>query len=147
MEDNRPLRHHHHACDCSRCILRDIRHYVRLILYHLNPIRSVEITIMPKTIAVGATANAVIAAFDQLGKPFPLTPTDVIALAASVPTDVSFGTPSVNPDGTATIVVTGVAPDAGDSITATVSGVTSSADVLTVTAPVPVLTTMTLTLE
>jgi hypothetical protein len=106
-----------------------------------------EIKLMPKTIVVGGTSNAVLAGFDQFGKPFPLTSADTITPVSSTPADETFGAPTFNADGTATIVVTGLVATAGDSISASVGGVASSSDTLTITAPAPVLTTATLTLQ
>ena len=110
-----------------------------------------RITLMPKSIVVGGTASAVIAGFDQFGKPFPISSSDSVTLQASTAADVTFGSPSFNADGTVTVSMTGVNPDDSDSITAVVADptgtVTSSADVLTITAPAPVLTTATLTLQ
>ena len=102
---------------------------------------------MPKTIEVGQTATAVISGFDQFGKPFPLSSSDSISVTASVGADVTFDAPVFNADGTVSVVITGVNPDAGDSISATVDTITTNADVLTINAPAAVLTSATLTLQ
>jgi hypothetical protein len=147
-EDNRPLRHHAHDCDCARCLLRHIARDTHRILRTLNPIHHLEITIMPKTIAVGATATVFLTAVGTDGKPWVFSPADVIALSAAVPGDVSFAPPVIAADGSSvTVVVTGVAADAGDAITATVDGVTSNPDMLTVGAPASKIASVTLALQ
>src|ERR1700733_343340 len=124
--------HPSEECECSECLLRHIMRVETKILKHLRhgSISQLEINIMPKTIAVGATANAVLAATGSDGNPYILSAADTISLAAAVPADVSFqsGPPTFNADGTATVVVTGVNADPGDAITATVDGVVSSSD-------------------
>ena len=147
MEDNRPLKFHHHQCDCTRCLLLRLVHIAYRILRSMNPINNLEITIMPKTIAVGEVAQAVLTAVDTDGKPFPLTSADTIALNASVPADVTFGTPVFNADGTASIPVTGVSADPSDVISATVDAVVSNSDTLTITPPAPKLASVTLALQ
>lgn len=102
---------------------------------------------MPKTITVGQTSTAHIVATGTDGNPFILTASDTIALTASTPADVTFGTPTFNADGSVDVVVTGVNADSGDSITAQVDTVTTNADVLTITAPVVTVATATLTLQ
>lgn len=107
-----------------------------------------KVFIMSKSVVVGSSVLAVIQGFDQNGNPFPLDASYKVAYAASAPSDVSFG--AVNPDGSD--VVTGVAADPGDSISATIQrpdGVVISADpdVLVVTAPVPVLTSTKVVLQ
>jgi hypothetical protein len=137
MEDNRPLRHHHRDCDCTRCLLHRILCLLRRISRSTNPINNLEITIMPKTIAVGATATATLTAVGTDGKPWVFSPADVIALNASVPADVSFAAPVIAADGSSvTVVLTGVNADPSNPISATVDGVVSNSDVLTVGAPV-----------
>ena len=147
MEDNRPLKHHHRDCDCTRCLLLRLVHIAYRILRSMHPINNLEITVMPKTIAVGEVANAVLTAVGSDGKPFPLTTADTITLAASVPADVSFGAPVFNADGTATVPVTGVNADPSDAISATVDAVVSNTDTLTITPPAPKLGSVTLALQ
>lgn len=129
--------------------IADELHRIRVILDKaFSPkLDSLEITIMPKSIAVGAVATAHIVATGTDGKPFMLTAADTITPAASVPSDVTFGPPVFNADGSADIPVTGVNADAGDSITATVDGVESSADVLTIEPAAVKVASVTLTLQ
>jgi hypothetical protein len=123
-------------------------HRIRVILqtqFANHHIAYVRIKIMPKSIVVGATATAHVTATKPDGSPFLITAADTVMLTASVPADVTFGTPTFNPDGSVDIPVTGVNPDPGDAINATVDGVTSAApDTLTITAPVPTTVTVTL---
>ncbi len=108
-----------------------------------------RITIMPASIQVGKTATATIQGLDQNGQPFPLDETYTVQYSASAPADVSFGAP--NPDGS--VVITGVNPDAGDNILASITRpdgvvIQTNADTLTVTAAtVSVLTSATLSLK
>lgn len=108
-----------------------------------------RLTLMPKTVEVGQTATAVLQGLDQFGHPMSIDSSYSVSYQASNPADVSFGTP--NPDGSD--VITAVAADPGDSITAVVSGgpknvsVTSSSDVLVINAPAPVLTSVNLVLQ
>jgi hypothetical protein len=121
---------------------------IRALLKHKSILVKARIIIMPKTIAVGGTALAIIQGLDQNGKPFPLDATYPTAYTAANPSNVSFG--PVSPDGSDTI--TGVAADPGDSIGANITrpdGVVIAAtpDVLTITAPVPVLTSAAVVLQ
>lgn len=129
-------------------LLGEIVHALREIRDELKPKRlaKARIELMPKTIQVGQTSTALIQGLDQNGQPFAIQASDV-SLTAAVPADVSFGTPTANPDGSVSIVVTGVNADTGDGITATVLGVTSNSDTLTISAPAPVLTSLQLTLQ
>jgi hypothetical protein len=113
----------------------------------MNPINNLEITVMPKTIAVGEVATAKLTAVDTDGKPFLLTSADVIVLNASVPADVSFGAPTFNADGSVSVPVTGVNADPSDVISATVDAVVSNSDTLTINAPAPKLASVTLALQ
>lgn len=121
--------------------LREIRDILKLHPNH-QPDRS-EITIMPKSIVAGSTSTAHIVATLK-GNPFVLTSADAVALVAAVPGDVTFAAPVFNADGSCDIVITGINADAGDSITATVDGITSNADILTITAAGPDAVTLTL---
>lgn len=122
---------------------------ILFVLQRAPILSKVRLILMPKQVEVGGTATAILTGQDQFGQPFPIDGSYTVTYQASNPADVSFGTP--NPDGSD--VITGVAIDPGDSITAVVSGgpknvsVTSSSDVLTVVAPAPVLTTVTLALQ
>ena len=126
-------------------LIREVRG-IRVLLGKEAKLTSARVELMPKSIAVGGTANALIQGFDQFGQPFSLNGVPVTPVA-SAPADVSFGTPTVNADGSVSVVVTGVNADPGDSISASVGSVTSSADVLTITPPAPVLTSATLVLQ
>lgn len=119
-------------------------HAIRGTMVPLHHLTESRITLMPKTIAVGQTATAHITAAKPDGSPFLITAADSVSLAASAAADVSFGSPTVNADGSVDIVVTGVNPDAADAITATVDGVVSAPDTLTITAPAPGTVTVTL---
>jgi hypothetical protein len=125
-------------------IARDL-HAIRGILVPLQHLTQSKVNLMPKTIAVGGTSNAVISATKADGTPFLITAADQVSLAASVNADVTFGAPVFNSDGTATIVVTGVNPDPSDEITATVDGVVSAPDALTISSPAPAAVTVALT--
>jgi hypothetical protein len=119
-----------------------------LALLKTRPILTkASIDLMPKTIEVGQTANAVINAVDQFGNPFPLTGL-AVQYVASIPGDVTFG--PVNPDGSDTI--TGVNADAGNAISANITRadgtvITAAPDTLTITPAVPVLTSATVVLS
>ena len=121
--------------------LKDIRDILKLHPNH-QPDRS-ELTIMPKTIVAGTTATAHITA-TRAGNPFVLTSSDAVALVATTPGDVTFAAPVFNADGSCDIIISGLSADPGDSITATVDGITSNADVLTITAAGPDAVTLTL---
>ena len=137
-------------CECVECLLRRILQVETKILHYLvrsKIISRLEITIMPKTILVGASALAHLVATGTDGKPFVLSAADTIALAAATPGDVSFGPPVFNADGSADVPVTGVNADPGDAITATVDGVPSNSDTLTVAPAVANVASVTLTLQ
>ena len=102
---------------------------------------------MPKTITVGQTANAHLVGTGSDGQSFKLGSGDTFTPSATTPADVTFGAPVFNADGSVDIPVTGVAADASDSITVQVDAVTSNADVLTITAAVPTLASVNLTLQ
>jgi hypothetical protein len=109
-----------------------------------------RVTIMPKTVPVGGTANAVIQGLDQNGQPFVLDATYKVAYQSSTPADESFS--PVNADGSDTIAALAASPAAGDQISATITrpdGVVISAtpDVLTITAATPVLTSASVVLS
>lgn len=106
------------------------------------------VTIMPKQIQVGETAQAVLKGVDQNGNAFPLDATYVVTPTASAPSDVNVG--PVSPDGS--FQLTGVAADSADSIGAQITrpdGVvlTATPDILTILAPPPVLTSVTVSLQ
>src|ERR1035438_5709774 len=110
-------------------------------------LKSARVFLMPATINVGQTANAVILALDQNGQPFTLDSTYQVAYNASAPADVSFS--PVNPDGSDTVA--GVNADPGDAISATITRpdgvvINASADTLTVTAAAAVLTSASVSL-
>jgi hypothetical protein len=133
--------------------LRDIKRYTACILVVAGDIRALlrskisqaRITVMPKTIEVGKTSTATISAQDQNGAPIVIDATYTVNYSASNPASVSIGTP--NPDGSA--VITGVAADPGNSISAVITRpdggtVSASPDTLIITSPpppAPVLTT------
>jgi pyruvate kinase len=107
----------------------------------------VRLTVMPKTIQVGQTATAVLKATGTDGNPFKLTSADQVALLAGTAQDVTIGTPVFMDDGSVEILLTGVNPDASDPITATVDGVTSNADTLTIEAAAVTVASVNLTLQ
>jgi hypothetical protein len=126
-----------------------IVHQLKRLCEILTPkrIKHVRTTLMPKSITVGQTATAHIVATGSDGNPFVLSATDAISPMASAPGDITFGTPVFNADGSCDIVVTGVNVDAGDTISASVDGVTSSSDVLTITPVAVTVASATLTLQ
>jgi len=128
-----------------RDIAEELRR-IRVILHHefVPHISLTRITIMPKTVAPGQTATAHITAAKSDGSTYTITTADSVSLAAAVPGDVTFGAPTFNADGSCDIVVTAVNADPGDAITATVDGVTSQPDTLTISAPAPATVTVTL---
>ena len=128
--------------------LFEIAHVLREIRDELRPkfLSRVRLHLMPKTLTVGQTANAVISAVDQFGNPFPLTSANNISVAASTPADVTIGAVSFPGDGTAVVVVTAVSADPGDGITATVDSF-SATDTLVIEAPVPALAGVKLVLQ
>jgi hypothetical protein len=119
---------------------------IRVILQSaLGPhLQSARITIMPKTITVGQSATAHITAANSDGSVFPITATTHLAVGAAQGTDVAIGAPTFNADGSVDIPITGVAADPSDGITATVDGVASNTDILTITAAAPATVTLTL---
>ena len=101
-----------------------------------------KVIVMPKTIEVGQTAQAVLQGVDQNGNPFPLDASYRVQPTASNPADVESGTP--NPDGS--FVVTALAVDPADMIGAQVTRpdgttITFDPDTLTIEPATPVLTT------
>lgn len=128
--------------------LWEIAHTLREIRDELKPkfLSRARLHLMPKTVTVGQTANAVISGVDQFGNPFPLTSADTISIAASTPADVTFGAVTFPGDGTALVVVTAVNADPGDGITATVGSFTAT-DTLTIEAPAPALAGVKLVLQ
>jgi hypothetical protein len=119
-------------------------HAIRGTMVPLHHLTESRITLMPKSINVGQTANAVISATKADGSPFAITTADTVALVAANPANATLGAPVINADGTVTVPVTGAAPDPGDAITATVDGVASQPDTLTVTTAAPATVTVTL---
>lgn len=147
----------HHARDeWSTLALLEIAESAREIAAELRRIRVIlhkefaphltrlELTLMPKTVQVGQTATAHITATKADGTPFPITSSDTLTLAAATAADVTFGTPTFNADGSADVVVTAVNADPGDAITATLDGVASNSDTLTITAAGPATVTLAL---
>jgi hypothetical protein len=119
---------------------------IRVILQSaLGPhLQSARITIMPKTITVGQSATAHITAANSDGSVFPITATTALVVGAAQGTDVAIGSPTFNADGSVSIPITGVAADPSDGITATVDGISSNTDILTITAAAPATVTLTL---
>jgi hypothetical protein len=138
----RELRRIREALEDISKTFKQVRDILRSQQSHISVTR---ISIMPKTIQVGQSATAHITAAKADGSPFLITSADQVSLTAQVPADVSFGTPVINADGSVDIPVTGVNADAGDQIAATVDGIVSAPDTLTITAAAP--TTVTLTLQ
>jgi len=109
-----------------------------------------RISIMPKTVPVGGTANAVIKGVDQNGQPFVLDATYKVTYQSSAPADESFS--PVNADGSDTIAALAPSAASGDQISASITrpdGVVINAtpDVLTITAATLVLTSASVVLS
>jgi hypothetical protein len=135
------------AADSLRKIAHELS-AIRAILEPHHQLTRLELTLMPATIAVGAVATATLLGFDQNGNAFAIPASATIVMNAATPADVSFGTPVFNADGSVSVPVTAVNADPGDAISATVNGIVSTVDTLTITTATttPQLTTVTLTL-
>jgi hypothetical protein len=126
-----------------RKIAQDV-HAIRTILARPHLTR-LELSIMPKTIEVGQTAVAHLTGVGSDGNPFAFTAANNITMSGDA--NASFGPPTFNADGSADVVVTALAVDPADDISATVDGVGSNRDTLTIVAAAPTLSTVTLTLQ
>jgi hypothetical protein len=107
-----------------------------------------RIKIMPKTIQVGQTAVAELQTIWSDGQTRMLDSTYQVTYAAANPSNVSFAPPAV--DGSD--VVTGVAADPGDAISAVITRpdgtvISASPDTLTIVAPAPTLVSATVVLS
>jgi hypothetical protein len=107
-----------------------------------------RVEIMPKTIQVGQTATATLQTTWSDGQTHTLDSTYQVSYAAANPSNVSFAPPAA--DGSD--VVTGVAADPGDAISAVITRpdgavVTASSDILTIVAPAPTLVSATVVLS
>lgn len=111
---------------------------------HLSQVR---ITLMPKSIQVGQTSTAHLVATKSDGSSFPITAADTVVVTASNPSSVTIAAPTFNSDGSADVVLTAVAADPGNTISATVDGTASNTDTLTITAVVTPPAAVTLTLQ
>jgi len=95
-----------------------------------------RVQVMPKTVQVGQTATSTLTTVWSDGQTHVLDSTYQVTYNAANPSNVSFAPPAS--DGSD--VITAVAVDPGDSISATITRpdgvvVTASPDVLTITAP------------